>query len=128
MKHIVLRLKSGREFNFECESYKYTIDKWDGSLINFSFEGAIGEVPVYFNVDDIEAIAILKTENKKQITNRKLKPCPFCGGNKIEIRTDDDGISWYIFCNDCGVMCGYAVSEDEVVEVWNKRAEREEEQ
>lgn len=56
--------------------------------------------------------------------SEKLKPCPFCGGNKVETRTDDEGISWYIFCNNCGAMCGYALSEDEVVKAWNRRAER----
>lgn len=65
MKYIVLRLKSGREFNFECESYKHTIDKWDGSLINFSFEGAVGEVPVYFNVDNVEAIVVVKSRKNE---------------------------------------------------------------
>ena len=58
--------------------------------------------------------------------NEKLKPCPFCGSNRVQIRTDDEGISWYIFCNNCGAMCGYALSEDEVVKAWNRRAESEE--
>ena len=54
----------------------------------------------------------------------KLKPCPFCGGSDIDIRTDDGGLSWYSFCNDCGVMCGYSMTKDDVINAWNRRAER----
>lgn len=57
----------------------------------------------------------------------KLKPCPFCGGSDIDIRTDDNGLSWYSFCKDCGVMCGYAMNKKDVINAWNKRAERSEE-
>lgn len=57
--------------------------------------------------------------------NKKLKPCPFCGSNKVEVRTDDEEISWYIFCNGCGAMDGYAISEDEMVKAWNWRTELE---
>ena len=52
----------------------------------------------------------------------KLKPCPFCGESDIDIRTDDDGLSWYAFCNDCGVMCGYSMTKEDVINAWNKRA------
>lgn len=57
----------------------------------------------------------------------KLKPCPFCGGSDIDIRTDDNGLSWYSFCKDCGVMCGYAMNKKAVINAWNRRVEREEE-
>lgn len=61
MEQVILRLKSGREFRFGCESYKYEINKLDGRLIRVSFEGpAGGEVPVYFSVDNVEAIAVVK--------------------------------------------------------------------
>ena len=54
-----------------------------------------------------------------------LKPCPFCSGDKLEVRSDDGGISWYIFCNDCGVMCGFALHKGEAIEAWNRRAGHE---
>lgn len=57
----------------------------------------------------------------------KLKPCPFCGGTDIDIRTNDYGLSWYSFCNDCGVMCGYAMTKDDVMNAWNMRAGKIEE-
>jgi Lar family restriction alleviation protein len=51
----------------------------------------------------------------------KLKPCPFCGGSDIDIRTDDAGLSWYSFCNGCGVSCGYSITKDDVMNAWNMR-------
>ena len=56
----------------------------------------------------------------------ELKPCPFCGESAVETRTDDNGISWYIFCNDCGVMCGYAMSKKDAIEAWNRRSSDDE--
>lgn len=53
----------------------------------------------------------------------KLKPCPFCGGNAVETRTDDNGTSWYIFCNDCGLSAGYSMTEEDLIGAWNRRAQ-----
>ena len=53
----------------------------------------------------------------------KLKSCPFCSGEDAEVRTDDNGISWYIFCNDCGVSCGYSMKREDAVRAWNTRTE-----
>lgn len=61
-------------------------------------------------------------EDTKQAEKERLKPCPFCGGSNIDVRTDDGGLSWYSFCNDCGVMCGYSMTKDDVINTWNKRA------
>lgn len=63
----------------------------------------------------------------KQADMEELKPCPFCGGSDIDIRTDDDGLSWYSFCNDCGVMCGYSMTKEDVMNAWNRRARMGEE-
>ena len=62
MHKVVLRLKSGREFQFKCKSYEIATFKMDGSLLDFSYEGGVGECPIYFQVDDIEAIAIITEE------------------------------------------------------------------
>ena len=64
MKDIILRLKSGREFHFSCESYKIITSKYDGSLADFSYKGGKGECPIYFMVNDVEAISII-TEDKE---------------------------------------------------------------
>lgn len=49
-----------------------------------------------------------------------LKPCPFCGGKDCEIRHEVDN-SFYVFCKDCGVICGYSLSEYDCKIAWNRR-------
>ena len=53
----------------------------------------------------------------------KLKPCPFCGETNVEVRTDDNGLSWYVFCKECGLVCGFSVSKESVEKGWNMRAQ-----
>lgn len=62
---------------------------------------------------------------KKERVVDTLKPCPFCGGDNVEIRTDDNGISWYIFCNDCGLIAGYSMTKVDLAKIWNRRAKDE---
>lgn len=59
MNKVILRLKSGREFVFECESYSLQTLKMDGSLCDFTYKGGVGECPIWFNVDAVEAIAVI---------------------------------------------------------------------
>lgn len=59
MNKVILRLKSGREFVFECESYSLQIFKLDGSLSDFTYKGGVGECPIWFRPDDVEAIAVV---------------------------------------------------------------------
>lgn len=56
MHSMIIRLKSGREIKFACETYKLEKLKMDGELLSFEYTGGVGECPVYFNVDDIEAV------------------------------------------------------------------------
>ena len=51
----------------------------------------------------------------------KLDPCPFCGGNDCEIRTDDHGLSFYVFRKDCGVSVGYSTTLKDAASAWNMR-------
>lgn len=56
MHSMVVRLKSGREIRFACKTYKFEKANINGKLLSFECTGGVGECPVYFNVDDIEAI------------------------------------------------------------------------
>lgn len=52
----------------------------------------------------------------------KLKPCPFCGGKNIRI--------WkirapFVSCDDCRASTGGALTKKEAVELWNRRANDE---
>ena len=58
MNDIALRLKSGREFRFQCKKYTIKKLKADGKIYSFEYEGGVGECPIYFNAEDIESISI----------------------------------------------------------------------
>lgn len=51
---------------------------------------------------------------------RKLKPCPFCGGDKVRVKSRED--DHWAHCKPCfaeGPMCE---TEAEAIAAWNKRA------
>lgn len=62
MNEILMRFKSGREFRFKCEEYTIETLKFDGSLSEFSYKGGVGECPIYFQVQDIECIAVIEKD------------------------------------------------------------------
>lgn len=56
----------------------------------------------------------------------KLKPCPFCGG---DVRFDKE-YSYFrdnmLYCDGCDMVFtldDYAASDDDIVRVWNRRAD-----
>ena len=61
--------------------------------------------------------------------DEKLKPCPFCGCNKVtgEHLNEyfDDGemqINYYILCPACGTITGHADKDEEpTIAAWNRR-------
>ena len=60
----------------------------------------------------------------------RLKPCPFCGGTKLIVKsetTEDNNFENYAVCCDfthggCGAASGYRPNIGEAVEAWNRRA------
>lgn len=50
----------------------------------------------------------------------KIKPCPFCGDNHIELRTNADESRHWVICDCCGAM----VEEEgfsKAAALWNRR-------
>lgn len=55
-----------------------------------------------------------------QISRQKLKPCPFCGGDKIRLT------NWGLYrcwCANCLAQAANEISEKDAVEAWNRRVE-----
>lgn len=52
----------------------------------------------------------------------KLKPCPFCGSEKVSL---DNESGFCIQCkdNECCTEGPYSKSEEAAIEKWNKRAD-----
>lgn len=55
---------------------------------------------------------------KEQI---ELKPCPFCGGDAILLRTLGADRPFHILCG-CGGRVGWFETEQEAIEAWERRA------
>ena len=54
----------------------------------------------------------------------ELKPCPFCGSQKIgsEVKTDSIGIELpMILCHNCGCRTQRWLSINEAIDAWNLR-------
>lgn len=70
MHEIIMRFKSGREFRFKCEQYTIKKFKPTGALSEFSCRGEAGECPIYFQIQDIECIAIIREEQNDDCIDR----------------------------------------------------------
>lgn len=53
---------------------------------------------------------------------KKLKPCPFCGGETKELKLLD---ATSIACEKCGCRTPFDCREN-VVKIWNRRADKKE--
>lgn len=55
----------------------------------------------------------------------KLKPCPFCGSERLAIELDELsflGMAFYVRCTNC-LTQGPMSDDDEIaVDLWNRRA------
>lgn len=75
MHEIVIRLKSGREFQFKCEEYTIETFKMDGTLSEFSYKGGVGECPIYLQEQDIECIVIIRKEREEKFEQVPNEDC-----------------------------------------------------
>ena len=59
------------------------------------------------------------------MTEEKIErlPCPFCGSKETQIFENAyDGMHYFVSCCDCEASsCHWAESEEEAVEMWNRR-------
>ena len=54
----------------------------------------------------------------------KLKPCPFCGSENVEVfkfNIDFAPGKYGVHCNDCEISVGRFNMEDDVIKGWNQR-------
>ena len=58
------------------------------------------------------------------MNNIELKPCPFCGASKINIRIKA-GLFYIAYCNNnmCGCSVAREMSEEKAIKKWNRRAD-----
>jgi len=60
-----------------------------------------------------------------------LKPCPFCGGEAITCKIEQDSfllgrnIFFYAAqCDSCNVKTPLCKTEEQAIEIWNRRIEK----
>lgn len=71
-----VRLKSGREFYFSCDKYSMTRSNITGELEETSFEGMVGECPIYLRPNEIESVSRIIEEDD----GGEEEPEPDCRG------------------------------------------------
>lgn len=64
MYEMIMRLKSGREFKFSCDEYSISVSNVTRELMDFCCEKVIGECPLYFKTEDVEAIVLITKEKE----------------------------------------------------------------
>ena len=72
MYKMILRLKSGREFKFSCDEYSIARHKMTGELTEFCCEKVVGECPLYFKTEDVEAIVLITKEGEENETDNSM--------------------------------------------------------
>ncbi len=54
----------------------------------------------------------------------KLKPCPFCGSNELQVlHIRIKVLLWYVSCDGCATTGPEGRTESEAEELWNTRVE-----
>lgn len=53
-----------------------------------------------------------------------LKPCPFCGSDKVSVHYDEDDDTYSVYCSECGASGALGDTEAAAIKVWNERAEQ----
>ena len=59
-----------------------------------------------------------------RMTTEELKPCPFCGSNRLDF-AKIDGRGMFVYCTNCKASTNIAVRREDAVYLWNRRAGKE---
>lgn len=70
-----------------------------------------------------------RVQGEKSMSEIKLKPCPFCGG-EASIKSVTKGtfvkkVGYFAVCNSCGASTHVALNINDVPHKWNRRADNE---
>lgn len=60
------------------------------------------------------------------MSDLKLRPCPFCGSNKIQFRMLEHAITHFVFCTDCRTQGDIYKTQQNAAFKWNYRAGEQE--
>jgi Lar family restriction alleviation protein len=56
--------------------------------------------------------------------NKKLKPCPFCGG-QADLCKDEwnpkSNLKYFVICSSCGITTECKGTKRSVIKIWNRR-------
>lgn len=52
----------------------------------------------------------------------ELKPCPFCGGEKVTLKSDKEGYTHFCCCDYCGAEGSAKWYKELSIKCWNTRA------
>ena len=69
----------------------------------------------------------MKEMNMNKSDKETLKPCPFCGSNKVQLYVCPNEVktAYVVQCIDCGASSAYMHSRKDAIEMWNRRNENE---
>lgn len=75
---------------------------------------------------------------RREVKEVELLPCPFCGGEDLRVKTDNEmymgygGMRAVVMCNTCRAQGGIAETEwygskakTGAIKLWNRRSKRE---
>ena len=90
-----------------------------------ALKNVLEEIPLIAGDSRHDELALRIQEAAKLIREiekeYELKPCPFCGGNNIDITQEFQCSSWEAVCEDCGAVI-YRDTYKEALQAWNRRA------
>ena len=74
---------------------------------------------------------VLSGKERGRMSEIKLKPCPFCGGEAEAVYAPNDINRWGVQCKSCGCTVevedwkGVEDTRENVIKAWNRRAGNE---